>query len=212
MSNRLVVTGTDTGIGKTIFSAALARALRASYWKPVQAGLEGETDSQTVARLSGQPVLPEAYRLTLPASPHLAAKAEGRRIEPARLALPAVSGPLVVEGAGGVMVPLNRELLFLDVFVRWDAPVILCARTVLGTINHSLLSLAALRDRGCTVLGIVFLGDANPEVEATISDFGQCHNLGRLPFLPALNATTLARAFAEGFDRSAFLPMNGSPP
>lgn len=212
MTDLFIVTGTDTGIGKTIFAAALTQALRASYWKPVQAGLDDETDSQTVARLSGQPTMPEAYRLHMPASPHLAAEAEGMRIDPARLAIPEVIGPLVIEGAGGLMVPLNRELLFLDVFARWNAPVILCARTALGTINHSLLSLAALRDRGCTVLGIAFLGDANPEVEATICDFGQCRNLGRLPVLAALTPATLAAAFAAHIDQTAFLPSKVPAP
>jgi len=204
MTDRFVVTGTDTGIGKTVFAAALTEALGATYWKPVQAGLDGETDSQTVARLSGRPVLPEAYRLELPASPHLAAEAEGVQIDPARLALPSIPGPLVIEGAGGVMVPLTRALLYLDVFARWDAPVILCARTALGTINHSLLSLAALLDRGCTVLGIAFLGGPAPEVEDTIAAMGQCRILGRLPVLPRLTRETLAQAFAANFDPSAF--------
>src|SRR5262249_40623669 len=102
---RFVVTGTSTGVGKTVFSAALAGALGGSYWKPVQSGLEGETDSEAVRRLSGLPqerIIPEAYRLELPASPHIAAERQGIQIEASRLAIPKITGPLVIEGAGGL--------------------------------------------------------------------------------------------------------------
>ena len=193
----VVVTGTDTGIGKTVFSAALVQALQASYWKPVQSGLEEETDSQIVARLSGCSPLSEGYLLQLPASPHLSAEAEGVEIDPARLPLPQVAGPLVVEGAGGLMVPLNRETLYLDLFAEWGAPVILCARTQLGTINHTLLSLKALRDAGCSVIGIAFIGAPEPEVEDTIVQFGQVAHLGRLPMIDALDRAALADAFGQ---------------
>lgn len=200
MTNALIITGTDTGIGKTIFAAGLTGALQARYWKPVQSGLEEETDSQIVARLTGCETLPEAYRLHLPASPHLSAEAEGTTIDPARLTLPAATGPLVVEGAGGLMVPLNRQMLMIDLFARWQVPVILCARTALGTINHSLLSLAALRQSGCPILGITFIGPANPAVEQTICDFGQVAHLGTLPILPELTPAALAVAFATNID------------
>ena len=193
----VVVTGTDTGIGKTVFSAALVQALQASYWKPVQSGQEEETDSQIVARLSGCSPLSEGYLLQLPASPHLSAEAEGVEIDPARLPLPQVAGPLVVEGAGGLMVPLNRETLYLDLFAEWGAPVILCARTQLGTINHTLLSLKALRDAGCSVIGIAFIGAPEPEVEDTIVQFGQVAHLGRLPMIDALDRAALAAAFGQ---------------
>src|SRR5690554_295669 len=111
----IVITGTDTGVGKTVFAAGLTAALEARYWKPVQAGLKEATDSQIVAALSQRPTLPEAYRLTRPASPHLAAEDIGIEIGLASLALPQVDGLLVVEGAGGVMVPLNRKDFFLDI-------------------------------------------------------------------------------------------------
>lgn len=205
VNQTLVVTGTDTGIGKTVFSAGLVQALQASYWKPVQSGLEEETDSEAVARLSAGTVLAEGYRLQLPASPHLSAEAEGVEIDPAHLALPQLDGPLVVEGAGGVMVPLNRDFLYLDLFARWGAPVILCARTQLGTINHTLLSLRALRDAGCTVIGVAFIGDAEPEVEESIVQFGAVAHLGRLPMITDLGAepvlgaqpVVLAETFAK---------------
>lgn len=186
--SRLIVTGTDTGIGKTIFSAGLVQTLGATYWKPVQSGLEEETDSQIVSRLSGRPALPEGYLLQLPASPHLSAEAEGVEIDPDALPLPEVDGVLVAEGAGGLMVPLNRKVLYLDLFARWGAPVILCARTQLGTINHTLLSLKALRDVGCPVVGVAFIGDAELMVEETICQFGQVAHLGRLPIIPELRA------------------------
>jgi dethiobiotin synthetase len=186
--NTLIVTGTDTGIGKTIFSAGLVQALVATYWKPVQSGLEDETDSQIVSRLSGRPALPEGYLLQLPASPHLSAEAEGAEIDTGTLQLPDTDGVLVAEGAGGLMVPLNRRELYLDLIARWGAPVILCARTQLGTINHTLLSLKALRDAGCEVVGVAFIGNPEPEVEETICQFGKAAHLGRLPFVEALRS------------------------
>lgn len=192
----VIVTGTDTGIGKTVFAAGLTAALCACYWKPVQAGLDDATDSEVVAALSGRPTLPEAYRLKRPASPHLAAEAEGLRIDPARLALPQASGPLVVEGAGGVMVPLTREILYLDMFARWGAPVILVARTALGTINHTALSLAALRGAGCPVLGVAFMGAPEPEVEDSIAQICKVRHLGRIGPLAPLSRESLTRAFA----------------
>lgn len=191
----VIVTGTDTGVGKTVFSAGLTAALGAQYWKPVQSGLEEETDSQIVARLSGQSVLPEAYLLNLPASPHLSAEAEGVEIDLDRLTLPQTDRPLVVEGAGGVMVPLNRQAYYLDLFARWQAPVILVARTALGTINHTTLSLMALRGAGCPVVGVAFIGDPEPSVEQTIIQMSQVPHLGRLGRIENLTPGTLRHAF-----------------
>ncbi|MEP2783979.1 MAG: dethiobiotin synthase [Pseudoruegeria sp.] len=200
----IVVVGTDTDIGKTIFSAGLTQALNARYFKPVQSGLDGETDSQVVARLTGYPSLPEAYRFQLPASPHLSAEAEGAKIDPGALTLPEVECPLVVEGAGGLLVPLNRTTLYLDVIAQWGAPVVLCARTQLGTINHSLLSLRALSDSGCNVIGIAFIGASEPEVEETIVQFSGIPRLGRLPMIADLTPDTLRQSFATSFDLSDF--------
>ena len=198
-----VVTGTDTGVGKTVFAAALTARLSATYWKPIQSGLEDETDSQIVARLSSRPVLPEAYRLALPASPHLAAAAEGVAINDNALTLPP-QRPLVIEGAGGVLVPLNDRVTFLDVFARWQLPVILCARTALGTINHSLLSIAALRAAGVPLHGIAFIGPEAPEVEATICRKGDTRRLGRLPMLQSLKPGSLRAAFDDCFPPDRF--------
>ena len=160
--NRIVVTGTDTGVGKTVVAAGLAAALGATYWKPVQAGLCEATDTERATALTGCATHPETYRLRLPASPHLAAEDMGLTISLDALALPTLPGPMVIEGAGGVMVPLNRESYYLDLFARWKAPVVLVARTALGTINHTALSLAALRGAGCPIVGVGFNGAPGP--------------------------------------------------
>ncbi|MEJ7926032.1 dethiobiotin synthase [Sphingobium sp. AN641] len=207
--SRFVVTGTDTDIGKTVFAAGLAGALGAHYWKPIQAGTVPQGDSETVMHLSGLPashILPEAYRLATPASPHLAARIDGVAIDPGALALPAVDGPLVVEGAGGVLVPVSETILMADLFVQWGLPVILCARTGLGTINHSLLSIEALRTRGVPVAGIAFIGEAHGENERIIPRLSGVASLGRLPLLAPLTPLTLAQAFRDHIDLRALQP------
>ena len=207
MNRAFVIVGTDTGVGKTIFSAALVGALGAFYWKPVQSGLEEETDSQTVARLSGVAparILPEAWRLKLPASPHISARAEGVEIDPARLVPPEVPGPLVIETAGGVMVPLTDDLPTIELLARWRLPVILVARTALGTINHSLLTLEALRRRDIPIHGVAFVGDEERAPQETIARMGVVRQLGRLPRVEPLNAATLRAAFENAFSAEDF--------
>ena len=199
---RLVVTGTDTGIGKTVLAGAIAQATGATYWKPIQAGLDEETDSERVAAL-GVRTLPEAYRLTTPCSPHWAAEIDGVTIGDAALALPGEDS-LVVEGAGGVLVPIRDDLLFADLFARWGLPVVVAARTALGTINHTLLSIEALRARRVPILGIAFIGEAIENTEATIARIGGVKRLGRLPMLPDLSAEPLRAAFAAAFDLDDF--------
>lgn len=199
----LVVAGTDTDVGKTVLAAALVAALDGCYWKPVQCGLDGETDSQIVRRLAGVDaarILPEAYRLATPASPHIAAPRDGVEIDLDLLALPASDRLLIVEPAGGLMVPLNRHALQIDLIARWGAPVVLCASTRLGTINHSLLSIEALKRRGIPIAGIAFVGAEQPEVERAIVEFGGVRRLGRLPLLDPLDRASLRAAFERGFD------------
>ena len=199
-----IITGTDTGVGKTVFAAGLTAHLRARYWKPVQAGLDEETDSETVARLAApyaSVIHPEAYRLRTPCSPHEAARIDGLTIDPDRLAVPSGEGPLVIEGAGGVLVPLADGLLSVDMFACWGLPVILVARTQLGTINHSLLSIEALRNRGLTLAGIAFCGEANPASEAAITGMGAAAHLGRLPMLDLLTPASLLEAFSQNIRR-----------
>ncbi|WP_206237743.1 dethiobiotin synthase [Novosphingobium terrae] len=205
-----IVTGTDTGIGKTVFSAALTGALqrkygKARYWKPVQAGIEEVTDSEALTELApGALILPEAYRLITPASPHLAARIDKVKLDPARLTLPEGDGPLVVEGAGGALVPLiappeGDGLLYADLFARWALPVVVVARTGLGTINHTLLTIEALRARKVAITGIAFVGEPHDENEAVIPALSGVPRLGRLPLLAEVTAQSLAQAFDEGF-------------
>ncbi|MBB4642221.1 dethiobiotin synthase [Rhizorhapis suberifaciens] len=206
MSGAIVIAGTDTGIGKTVFAAGLTRALGGYYWKPVQAGMEEGTDSETVAHLSGLPlqhILPEAYRLATPASPHLAARLDNLEIDPARLVLPSADGPLIIEAAGGVLVPLTDDLLYADQLARWQSPVIICARTGLGTINHSLLTVEALRSRGVPLVGIIFIGDGHEENQRIVPRLARVPSLGRLPMVDPLDSETLARAIRENIDLAA---------
>jgi dethiobiotin synthetase len=208
MSRRIVVAGTDTDIGKTVFAAGLADLLGADYWKPIQAGLGGETDSHIVARLGGlakDRIVPELYCLHMPASPHHAAAMDGVRIAVDSLDVPDTGDRrLVIEGSGGLLVPLDRSTLYIDVFARWRLPVVLCARTALGTINHSLLSIEALRNRKIDILGIAFIGEGNPESERVICEIGEVRRLGRLPQLSPLTGNTLRAAFEASFNADDF--------
>jgi dethiobiotin synthetase len=209
---RLVITGTDTGIGKTVFSAALTDALGACYWKPIQSGLDEETDSETVLRLGRIPslrILPETWRLKTPVSPHLSAEIGAVTLDPYALEPPTTNSPLIIEGAGGLLVPLTRHETFADVFARWQIPVILCARTCLGTINHTLLSLEAMRQRRIPVFGVSFIGNAHPDTQRIIEEMGEVRILGRLPRLEPLTPDTLRQAFRENFDTSSFSEVIG---
>ena len=210
---KFIITGTDTEIGKTTFSAALLQAMNkaghaTSYWKPVQSGLDGMVDTRTVQKLSGlgdEIFLEEAYVLSEPLSPHKSAEIDGVEIDLDRLNLPETEGGLLVEGAGGLMVPLTRKALFVNQFKRWDLPVILCARAGLGTINHTLLSLEALWSRKITVHGLVFIGDGNPDNIATIAQLSGEKVLGWLPQLEDVNAQSLSAAFQKNFDIHDFV-------
>jgi dethiobiotin synthetase len=195
---RLVIAGTDTDVGKTVVSALVVQGLGAHYWKPVQSGLAEGSDSERLRELLELPaerILPEAYRLGAPVSPHWAAERDGVAIDPAALALPAVAGPLVVECAGGLLVPLRRDsgpgALQIDQIVRWGLPVLLVARSGLGTLNHTLLSLEALRQRAVPVLGLVLNGPLHPDNPRTLEAFGGVPVLAQLPPLRPLTASAL---------------------
>jgi dethiobiotin synthetase len=203
----IVVTATGTDIGKTVFAAALTAALDGCYWKPVQAGLDDGGDLERIGRLSGLPaerLLPEAYRLTTPCSPHRAAEIDGVTIDADALEPPRCARPLVIEGAGGVLVPFTRQATFADVMARWQLPVVLVAATSLGTISHSLAAIEALRARKVDIRGVAFVGDAVEDSEATIADMGGVKRLGRLPMLDPLDPAALAAAFAAHFDLADF--------
>jgi dethiobiotin synthetase len=188
------VTGTDTDVGKTLVSSWLLTHLEASYWKPVQAGVLPETDSARVRRLAEVPaerILPEAYVLPEPIAPHEAARRAGVTIEMARLVPPAVDGLIVVEGAGGLMVPLTDTAYMIDLAADLHLPVILVARSTLGTINHTLLSLEAIRRRGLTLAGIVISGPDTPHNRAAIERYGKVEVIAEIPWLDTVNRSTL---------------------
>lgn len=193
------VTGTDTDVGKTLVSAWLlahftARGINAHYWKPVQAGLEPETDSVTVGRLSGVPderILPEAYLLPEGVAPHEAARRAGVSIEMAKLEAPVTGRLLVVEGAGGMLVPLTGENYVIDLAALLHLPVVLVARSTLGTINHTLLSLEALRRRRLPLAGVVMSGPKTPHNRAAIERYGHAEVIAEIPRLEKVNRESL---------------------
>lgn len=187
----LIVTGTDTGVGKTVVSSLIALKFRLDYWKPVQTG-PSPTDSDWVGSIVGRErVHPEAYRLHAPLSPHAAAALEGERVSVAAILRRRPERPCVIEGAGGVLVPINETDLLVDFFSALSTPLILVARSGLGTINHTLLTLEALRRRGLSPLGVVLTGDDNPGNEDAIEAFGQTRVIARIPRLKSLDRRPL---------------------
>jgi dethiobiotin synthetase len=210
MAQRYFITGTDTGVGKTVLSALLCAALDASYWKPIQTGTEVDSDSRTVkllAELPAERILPEAYQFAPAVSPHLAARRAGERIDLAKIKLPAGKAPLIVEGAGGVFVPVNEHELMVDLMRQLGLPVLLAARSSLGTINHTLLSLAALHTAEFEVAGVVMIGAPNAENRAAIEEFGRVPVVGEIPWLAELNRGVLLEVFRARFDQTLFLPL-----
>jgi dethiobiotin synthetase len=207
MSKAYIVTGTDTGIGKTTVAAMLALALDGLYWKPIQSGTDDGTDKQRVqilAQLPDDRLLPERYVLSQPLSPHRAAELDGVEIQTRALALPTFERTLIIEGAGGLLVPVTRNKLQIDVFADWGLPVVLCARTGLGTINHTLLSIEALRSRLMRLHGLIFVGDDNPDNMRTIAEFSGARILGLVPLLDRIDRGALLEVFARGFSREDF--------
>lgn len=194
------VTGTDTGIGKTLVSAWLTHHWRAEYWKPIQTGALEDSDSLTVAALAPAALIhPPAHVYQLPASPHQAAGHEHAHITLDSLAPPATLGPLVIEGAGGVMVPLNENTLMIDFIARLAVPVVVVARSGLGTLNHSLLTLEALRRRHIPILGLVMNGPVHAANRQAIEHFGTVDVLAEIPPLAAIDAATVAGLPAPAF-------------
>ena len=168
---QFVVVGIGTDVGKTIVSAILVEKFKTSYWKPVQAGELDNSDSHKVTRLApaAQTIYPEVYRLHTPASPHYAAEIDGVNIQLSDFSLP-TSEDLIIEAAGGLMVPLNQAGdLYLDLLKQWKLPVVLVSKHYLGSINHTLLSLSALAAAEVSVMAVVFVGDENSATESIIS-------------------------------------------
>ena len=196
------VTGTDTGVGKTVISALLAAGLEAYYWKPVQSGSDQGLDSQQVALWAGldrEKIIPEAYTLRQPLSPHLAAERDGVFIDPQRLHIPDAQGTLIIEGAGGIMVPLNNDLLILDWVRSLAVPVLIVAPNRLGVINHTLLTINALGCYGVKILGVILNGEPNMDHVQAIEHFGRTPVLAQVQTMPEITPQLLKSKFAEYF-------------
>jgi len=197
------VTGTDTGVGKTVVSAALLRrfgSLGMRYWKPIQTGTQQDDDTAEVRRLSAcdaDSILNVGVRLPLPVSPHLAAKLDGSLIDIESITAVAEAQPggegWIVEGAGGVLVPLNEEDLLIDLIRRLELPTLIVSRSTLGTINHTLLTIEALGHRAIPIAGVVMVGALNTENRLAIERYGRVRVVGELPVLNPLTVETLGR-------------------
>jgi dethiobiotin synthase len=188
------VTGTDTEVGKTLVSAWLLTQLDGSYWKPIQAGTVPTTDSATVQNLAELPVsrmLPEAYLLPEAMAPHESARRANIAMDMEKLKLPPHDGLVVVEGAGGLMVPIVDGAYMVDLADALDLPIILVARSTLGTINHTLLSVEAIRRRGLPLAGVVISGPETPHNRAAIERFGKVEVIAEIPQLETINRDTL---------------------
>ena len=216
MLRGLFVTGTDTGAGKTVTCAALLHRYRQTlplrYWKPVQTGIEHDDDTAEVRRLGAcrdDEIFADGIRLRRPLSPHLAARLSGRRIAIEELTgwigSSAGAARWIVEGAGGALVPLNDRALMTDLMQAMGLPVLVVARSGLGTINHTLLTLEALRARSLFVAGVVMVGDKNPENRAAIEHYGAVAVLGEMPVLQPIGAAELGEWACAELDPQARL-------
>ncbi len=196
---RFFITGIGTDVGKTVASACVSEALQADYWKPVQAGDLENSDSLKVQRLApAANVLPEAFRLTQPMSPHAAAARDGVEITVDQLQLPVTENNLVVEGAGGLLVPFNAQgNTFLDLAMRWKLPVIVVSRHYLGSINHTLLTIELLKREKLEIAGIIFVGNENPETESIIRQITGVEILHRIPETDSVDSAFVRSQAAE---------------
>ncbi|CAH0150513.1 ATP-dependent dethiobiotin synthetase BioD [Pedobacter sp. Bi27] len=178
------ITGIGTGIGKTLISAILTEKLKADYWKPIQSGDLDTSDSITLGSLisNNQTVIqPESYRLTRPLSPHLSARLDGMDIDLKKINMPLTENNLIIEGAGGLMVPLNEKELIIDLIKKLNVEVILVSQNYLGSINHTLLSVNLLKQYEIPIKGIIFNGDENVETERYIQQYTKIKKLGNVP-------------------------------
>ena len=221
MPRGIFVTGTGTNVGKTVVSAALMARYRAEaplrYWKPIQTGIEQDDDSAEVARLAGagrgfthrqDEIFNCGVRLPRPVSPHLAARLAGTRIT-VRSLVEHLDGDeetrWIVEGAGGVLVPINERETMADLMGALDLPVLVTARSTLGTINHTLMTIEALRRRMLRVAGVVMVGEPNDENRLAIEKYGAVEVIGQMPRFDPLTPETIERWVAAEFDRSGVL-------
>ena len=197
---KLFITGTGTDVGKTIAAAIVTQSLEADYWKPIQAGDLEDSDSHKIKKYLSNTVTvihPNAYALNTPASPHVAAKRDGITIDISTIIAPETANHLVIEGAGGVFVPLNDTHCVIDL-IRPDFKVIVVSRHYLGSINHTLLTIEALQNRGVSIAGIIFNGDENPATESIILKKTGCTMIGRIADEPYFDQNVIAE-YADAF-------------
>lgn len=194
--NGFFVTGTDTNIGKTVVSSILCLGLNGHYWKPVQTGSKSDSDSETV-RPWAKSVFNEAYRFLEPLSPHTAAALENQEIifEKILESTPQTNESLIVEGAGGLLVPLNREKLMIDLISKLKLPAILVCRSALGTLNHTLLSLEALRARKIDIEGLIMVGDENAANKTSLEFYGKVPVIAEIEFCQKMDRSWMLRQF-----------------
>ncbi len=199
---KIFVTGIGTDVGKTVVSSVLVEALKADYWKHVQTGSFFSTDTVKVQKWisnSESKVHPEAYLLKQYMSPHAAAELENTEIDLSTINIPNISNTLVIEGAGGLLVPLNRKEFMIDMIQKFDAEVVLVIQNYLGSINHTLLSVEALKSRGLKILGMVFNGPPHQLSEDIILEHTGLKLLGRINKETELNKEVIAR-YAKEFE------------
>lgn len=202
--NAIWVVGTDTNVGKTVVSALLVQGLGASYWKPIQSGLDGPTDTDNVRTFTQLPISHfqrEAYSLKTPASPHLSARIDGVQIDIENVSWPneqnIAGNGLIIEGAGGLMVPVNDSNFMIDLTEQLAAPVVIVCRSALGTINHSLLTINALKARNIPIIGFIMNGEPYPENELAVNHYGNIPLLARIPHLETIDSEVLAQIWEK---------------
>ncbi|MEA5425063.1 dethiobiotin synthase [Arcicella lustrica] len=204
MKQQYIIAGIGTEIGKTFISSILTESLEADYWKPIQSGALDFTDTNTVQHLitnSKTAFHPEAYRLNEPLSPHAAAAIDGVEIELSKFELPVTNNNLIVELAGGLMVPLNEKSTNLDLIKQLALPVILVSKNYLGSINHTLLSIAILKSNNIDIKGIIFNGESNPSSEEYILNYTQVKLLGKVAQESNIAQETVKK-YAEHFRKT----------
>jgi len=200
MANKYFITGIGTNVGKTIVSAIITEALKADYWKPIQAGNVESSDPMIVQNLISNnhtEIHPSAYSFEMPASPHFAAEKEGKEIELEKIKIPTTKNTLIIEGAGGVLVPINRKKLVIDLIQQLQVPVIMVVQNYLGAINHTLLTIEALKNRNIPITGIVYNGGNRLENVDYIEKYTGIKTWAYIPELEIINKATILKEAAK---------------
>jgi len=192
INNKYFITGIGTDIGKTVISALLIEKLKADYWKPIQAGNLEDSDSHFIQKFTNcKKIHPEQFKLTEPMSPHAAAKIDNININLNEFKIPSTNYPLIIEGAGGLMVPINDNDLVLNLIKHFNIPVIIVSKNYLGSINHTLLTIEVLMKNNIQIKGVIFNGDSNPETERIIVLQTGIHILGKIPTIEKITKDSI---------------------